>query len=73
MFYLSLYYSIFYPFMIFKATYKPIHKSGRMESILDPTWNRSTGIGWKVEGLETDYRHQLVKSISSSSEGHWNL
>jgi len=52
MFYLSLYYSIFYPFMIFKATYRPVHGSGRVGSILDPTWNQSTNVRWKVEGLE---------------------
>ena len=32
MFYPSLYYSIFYPFMKFKATYRPLHGSGRIGS-----------------------------------------
>lgn len=40
---------------------------GRARLVLDLSWTRPTGVGWKAEGPKTDCRCQLVESILASS------
>ena len=44
--------------------------TGRVGSVLDPTRTRSAGVGWKVEGPETDRQRHSVRSVLGSG-GVW--